>query len=215
MLGILLKKQNPRELYDNGINAYKKGDYKVAIKFLSKSLKNDKENPKIMNAMALCYSKMDNNITAKYYLLKACKKSPINETYKKNLAIIDNIENQKKEAEKKKIEIDKQNKEREYQEKVSKRLEAEKRKSGKIIDEYRRTCNKCGKVWHSLVSREKELAKLKSDYEWRSIPCCSGLLTAPQYQRNRDAVSSDIEMLKQCPNCKSKDYNEEIVSHEV
>jgi hypothetical protein len=36
-----------------------------------------------------------------------------------------------------------------------------------------------------------------------------------QAERNRDAITDSLDQLRSCPECKSKDYTEEIVSYEV
>ena len=92
-----------------------------------------------------------------------------------------------------------------------------------IIQEYRRTCKNCGKVWHSLVSRERELnlrattSKLSEiGTRMQAASCCfmCGDRGAAQYGRNVDATKNEIERLKSCPNCLSKNYTEEIIPYE-
>ena len=82
------------------------------------------------------------------------------------------------------------------------------------IREYKRTCNECGKVWHSLVEREKQVA---IGSFWNAI---AGVGTAiggnygatGQFSRNSDAQQQELVNLKRCPNCGSSNYKEEITS---
>lgn len=77
--------------------------------------------------------------------------------------------------------------------------------------EYQRTCLRCGKVWHSLVSRE---AKLIKDHQ------CNLCVTATQCgsptvlagQRLVQAGESEIARLRKCPECQSTNYSEKILS---
>jgi len=81
------------------------------------------------------------------------------------------------------------------------------------MSEYRRTCRVCGKVWHSLVEREKTINR---DIRNNSCHYC---LCNPevdvQADRNAAASKSEISRLKTCPDCHSANYNEEIVTHGV
>jgi tetratricopeptide (TPR) repeat protein len=87
------------------------------------------------------------------------------------------------------------------------------------VQEYRRTCGNCGKVWHSLVQREK---KIESGIQFDKTFClcntCSGGKSSDavisQSKRNIDAQSSTLDDLRKCPNCGSINYNEEILSYE-
>lgn len=79
--------------------------------------------------------------------------------------------------------------------------------------EYRRTCQKCGKVWHSLMSRE---AKIKADQEkYKEQAFCYSATCNPdvssQLKRNKDSMESELDRLQKCPECSSTDYKEEIV----
>lgn len=88
--------------------------------------------------------------------------------------------------------------------------------------EYRRTCRRCGTVWHSLVSRE---TKVKADTcnnqcdqcnETCIEPCdqcgnCSSSRPRLQAKRNAQASESELQRLRTCPNCKSASYREEIL----
>lgn len=81
--------------------------------------------------------------------------------------------------------------------------------------EFRRTCQACGKVWHSLVSREQQL---KSREKQNTCFTC-GTMCDPsahlQAGRNLDANKSEIARLRQCPNCGSAAYIEQIITYNV
>lgn len=69
------------------------------------------------------------------------------------------------------------------------------------VKEYKRTCNECGETWRSLVGREKELEKSINQ-------------EGARYRENSDSVKSELERLKKCPACASRNYDEEIIEHE-
>ena len=89
--------------------------------------------------------------------------------------------------------------------------------------EYRRTCRNCGKIWHSLVSRENKLSFRATTTkigvcgsQMQSASCCfmcGGSKTA-QLERNVDAVGSELNRLKSCPECGSKNYSEDLMTYD-
>ena len=84
---------------------------------------------------------------------------------------------------------------------------------GNLPQEYRRTCQACGKVWHSLVAREQDIQRSSSA---NSCNVCAQMCNPSaqlQASRNLDANKSEITRLRQCPNCGSAAYIEEIVRH--
>ena len=91
------------------------------------------------------------------------------------------------------------------------------------IQEYKRTCRNCRKVWHSLVSRENQLSILATSSklstcgsQMQSASCCfmcGGSKTA-QYERNVVAVDSELDRLKSCPECGSKNYSEDLMTYD-
>jgi len=90
------------------------------------------------------------------------------------------------------------------------------------IQEYQRTCRHCGKVWHSLVSRERSLSLRRtgavlgecgSQMQSASL-CFMCNFGAPQYGRNADATTSEIDRLRSCPACGSKNYSEKIMTYD-
>jgi hypothetical protein len=99
--------------------------------------------------------------------------------------------------------------------------EQEEKLNNSII-EYKRTCKQCGKVWHSLASREKYLKKEKSCNDCNMCVSAFGSAggnayswgTWTQAKRNEHALNNEISRLNQCPNCMSCNYTEEIIAHE-
>jgi transcription elongation factor Elf1 len=81
------------------------------------------------------------------------------------------------------------------------------------VAEIKRTCNQCGKVWHSLASREAELVANMGLAACGSCGTCGSPHQA-QYNRNVDANSETLHQATQCTNCKSSDYKEEVIYYE-
>ena len=76
--------------------------------------------------------------------------------------------------------------------------------------EYRRTCQRCGTVWHSLVSREK---KVKQDQTCNN---CQVVTCNPTQQKLaranfRQSSERELDRLRKCPNCQSSVYDEELL----
>jgi hypothetical protein len=85
----------------------------------------------------------------------------------------------------------------------------------KFVQEYRRTCQDCGKVWHSLEGREKQIQ--------RESTCCYCSMCYPrvskdwdvsQDSRTRDERENELVRLRTCPSCNSTNYQEEILTYE-
>jgi len=97
-----------------------------------------------------------------------------------------------------------------------------------ITQEYKRICNSCGKVWHSLKSREDSLRSTTSFYNCSQaiiggMQMGSGATSSgstglgtqgTQAGRNAQAADSELASLKKCPHCGSSNYKEEINSFE-
>ena len=89
------------------------------------------------------------------------------------------------------------------------------RKRG-IEIEFKRKCKECGKVWHSLKSREDKIANdiKKEQGALKTAACgmCGGSYSAggmaEQAKRNISALEAELERLKICPNCSSHNYEE-------
>lgn len=82
------------------------------------------------------------------------------------------------------------------------------------VSEYKRTCNECGTVWHSLQSREETLKKQIKDN--KSAECCN---MCDQNARNKAAseirsCESELERLKKCPKDQSGNYKEELIVYD-
>jgi uncharacterized Zn finger protein len=88
--------------------------------------------------------------------------------------------------------------------------------------EYQRQCQSCGKVWHSLVKREKEIA---ASSRQGGIDQCAGATQTlsscgmcgtgvrQRGQLAQDATKAELDRLRQCPQCGSASFNERIVDH--
>jgi DNA-directed RNA polymerase subunit M/transcription elongation factor TFIIS len=82
------------------------------------------------------------------------------------------------------------------------------------VSEYKRTCNQCGTVWHSLTSREAEINKGIKNL--KSAECCN---MCDQNARNRASSNmatykSELERLKECPKCHSRNYSEDEITYD-
>jgi len=83
------------------------------------------------------------------------------------------------------------------------------------VKEYKRTCRECGKVWHSLVEREKKIEKeiSRGSLQQAGFACCNPAAAA-QSQRTVAAHENTLQQLRRCPNCGSQNYSEEIIIYE-
>lgn len=88
--------------------------------------------------------------------------------------------------------------------------------------EYRRTCQVCGKVWHSLVSREEQIistqktdAVMAASGALQSCGTCGtmGTETQAQARGNLSVHENELQRLRSCPQCSSVNYKEEIIDH--
>ena len=99
---------------------------------------------------------------------------------------------------------------------MTKKISEQEFDSKKHIKEYKRKCNQCNKLWHSLVSREKEIEDGKKIAAWNQVSnscaCKSG--SALQAQRNVGAYQDSLDKLHKCPECGSQNYTEEIIIYE-
>ena len=84
------------------------------------------------------------------------------------------------------------------------------------VQEYKRTCNECGKVWHSLISREKEIHKdVKSNACIQACTACGGNLdAATQSKRSVESQTDLLDKLRKCPECGSRNYTEKVITYE-
>ena len=81
-----------------------------------------------------------------------------------------------------------------------------------MAQEFRRTCTHCGKVWHSLVSREVQINQMQLQAAVSAINCCGP--NQSQDMRNMAATGDSLAQLKSCPECKSANYTEEVVGED-
>jgi len=83
------------------------------------------------------------------------------------------------------------------------------------VAEYKRVCNECGKIWHSLVEREKIIdpnaCNLDTLGEFSS---CGPNSASAQYRRNLQALENTLSKLRKCPVCSSTNYTETIICYE-
>ncbi|HBJ36721.1 MAG TPA: hypothetical protein DDZ51_18585 [Planctomycetaceae bacterium] len=77
--------------------------------------------------------------------------------------------------------------------------------------EYRRTCKRCGKVWHSLLSREKEITNQGNESQCFACVSCCNPTVAVKAMQNKAAVKSELGRLRSCPECGSGVYDETVV----
>ncbi len=93
------------------------------------------------------------------------------------------------------------------------------------VQEYKRTCNQCGKVWHSLPTREQNIKKqIESNKQQQclstAIPICCNTSEGPyiqtynQEKQMEHGFHSELDRLKSCPKCGSKDYKEKLIRYE-
>jgi uncharacterized Zn finger protein len=79
--------------------------------------------------------------------------------------------------------------------------------------EHQRQCQACGKVWHSLVSREKQVER---DNKSNSCNVCAQMCNPAaqlQAKHNAETNQSELSRLRQCPQCGSANFNERIIDH--
>lgn len=99
-----------------------------------------------------------------------------------------------------------------YEVNYKEEIEKEKR----MVEEYERKCEKCGEVWHSLVSDEKGLRGQQklSGLIGASMAFSGNLATSAQSNRNAQASVDRLKDLKKCPKCGSQNYSEKITKFE-
>lgn len=77
--------------------------------------------------------------------------------------------------------------------------------------EYQRQCIQCGKVWHSLIARERQVSFDQNCNNCDQVAHCCEPTARLQANRNTQATNSELDRLRKCPNCGSGTYNERIV----
>jgi hypothetical protein len=84
----------------------------------------------------------------------------------------------------------------------------------KHVAEYRRTCKGCGKVWHSLEAREKDIQKNIKTNAFAGCAFCGNPFAQLQANRNVSAGQEELTRLRKCPNCGSSNFKEERLIYE-
>ena len=85
----------------------------------------------------------------------------------------------------------------------------------KQVKEYKRKCNECGKIWHSLASREEEIQKdIKFNSRGQLFTAFIDPASATQSKRNVESQIELLDKLKRCPNCSSHNYTETVNIYE-
>jgi hypothetical protein len=82
------------------------------------------------------------------------------------------------------------------------------------VSEYKRTCNECGAVWHSLQSRENEIKRNVSNL--KSAECCNMCDANARNKATTDMrnYKDELERLKKCPKCQSGNFREEEITYD-
>lgn len=80
-----------------------------------------------------------------------------------------------------------------------------------MVQEFRRTCKRCGKVWHTSVERENQIvSSTKSGALLGALNVFNDDAFA-QWNRNTQSNISEINRLRSCPECGSASYDQQIV----
>lgn len=83
------------------------------------------------------------------------------------------------------------------------------------IKEYKRKCKECGKVWHSLASREEEIQDdIKTQGHIGVFTAFGNQAASAQALRNAQALHDSLDKLRKCPKCGSANYTETITTFE-
>lgn len=85
------------------------------------------------------------------------------------------------------------------------------------VAEYKRACNECGKIWHSLVEREKMINPSGNCCDLDSLGefnTCGTNSAQAQYRRNIQSREDALSKLRKCPNCSSTNYTETVIYYE-
>lgn len=82
------------------------------------------------------------------------------------------------------------------------------------MQEYQRQCQSCGKMWHSLVAREKQIGQSEKANCCNSVAQCGNPAAQLQASGNLDRNRSELQRLRSCPDCGSANFNERIVDHQ-
>lgn len=82
------------------------------------------------------------------------------------------------------------------------------------VEEYKRTCRACGKVWHSLVSREAEIEfRSQANAAQGAVGCCSPNTSATSIGTGQ-IIDSELQRIRQCPDCTSANYDQVVTRYD-
>ncbi|MEK6899385.1 MAG: hypothetical protein AABW79_04795 [Nanoarchaeota archaeon] len=89
------------------------------------------------------------------------------------------------------------------------------KKGEKVAREYKRKCNRCGKIWYVPVGKESSMKR------GNALNALVGIGTAlqgnfdasTQATRNIDARNETLSRIGNCPECHSSNYKQEIVAY--
>lgn len=182
--------------------------YKDAANVFTEIVQTDPSNHKAWHALGVALTKNGSFFKAEEAYERALLLDPGNVTYQKN------SDNNHKRL----LEIQPTSKPKPSQPQIIKSEEISQYRPTKPFkpgpQQYRRKCKNCGKVWHSLVSRENEILRNEKIYGWQSCFNTCNPSARAQYERNQDATQGAIDRLRSCPECKSTSYSEELISYE-
>lgn len=85
------------------------------------------------------------------------------------------------------------------------------------VTEYKRVCKECGKMWHSLVEREKMINPSGNCCDLDTLGefnTCGTNSANAQYRRNIQSREDTLSKLRKCPVCSSSNYIETIIYYE-
>ena len=92
----------------------------------------------------------------------------------------------------------------------SHRMQKQMYPSGRVR-EVRRTCMRCGKVWHSSIQRENQVISFAKDGAWLGLFNLFNDTARAQWTHNTESNFETIHRMRSCPECGSVNYNEQIV----
>ena len=84
-----------------------------------------------------------------------------------------------------------------------------------MTKEIKCKCNQCGKIWHCLESREKEIEKnIRTNAGIQAGFAFFNVGAATQAKRNVEAQQDLLDKLKKCPECGSHDITKKDIYFE-
>lgn len=92
------------------------------------------------------------------------------------------------------------------------KLAADYRKEN-IIQEYKRTCNSCGKIWHVNVKEYERTGGLLDTIVTIGGTMSGNASAVQQAKRNLDAQRVRKSDMNKCPECSSGNFEQEIVEY--